>query len=255
MLAEVRGELQPDLQDGGAQGRLQPDLPSGGRTLQPLQGMQLGLSKMFARCFRCKAGSRASVARSSLVMWTGVQTQTQGFSYFCDDGSAPDPSGCCQILFTRHAQCPMLPFGPTSCAPKSSMCCRKRNEHCITLHFRFNMMRLECQICCRRCEYGWKSARWSAEGWKRHCQCGGCPSTIEEARAIVNQSLPVVLEPWHEQALQACVLSKEQAATKELMFILMTRGLNSLSSEMRHLFAMQPLDTRLRSFAKLCTQE
>ena len=73
---------------------------------------------------------------------------TKGFSYFCDDGSAPDPSGCCQILFTRHAQCPMLPLGSTSCArskiiPESSMAWRKWIKNCQKMSikdiFRFDV--------------------------------------------------------------------------------------------------------------------
>lgn len=76
------------------------------------------------------------------------------------------------------------------------------------------------------CEVQWKTSNiWSA-GSKRssRCECSGCPSSVEESRKLMNETLLAVFE---------------RDATKQLIFILMTRGLHQLTSEMRGLFATQ----------------
>lgn len=96
-------------------------------------------------------------------------------------------------------------------APSSNGCCKGvfDNDRCPLL-----------------CEVQWKTSNlWSA-GSKRssRCECSGCPSSVEESRKLMNETLLAVFE---------------RDATKQLIFILMTRGLHQLTSEMRVLFAMQ----------------
>lgn len=94
-------------------------------------------------------------------------------------------------------------------APSSNGCCKGvfDNDRCPLL-----------------CEVQWKTNAWSATPSEARCECGGCPRSLEESRKLMNETLLAVFE---------------RDATKQLIFILMTRGLNSLTPEMRGLFAMQ----------------
>lgn len=98
-------------------------------------------------------------------------------------------------------------------APSSNGCCKGvfDNDRCPLL-----------------CDVQWKtSSAWSASApsaSSSRCECGGCPRSVEESRKLMNETLLAVFE---------------RDATKQLIFILMTRGLTQLTSEMRGLFAMQ----------------
>ncbi|CAE7252234.1 RDH13 [Symbiodinium sp. CCMP2592] len=74
------------------------------------------------------------------------------------------------------------------------------------------------------CEVQFKRTFWRPGHSYARCECGSCPATRAETLKLMNETLLSVYE---------------QAAYRQLMYIVVTRHLNGMSFEMRRLFSQQ----------------
>ncbi|CAJ1349667.1 unnamed protein product, partial [Effrenium voratum] len=74
------------------------------------------------------------------------------------------------------------------------------------------------------CDVQWKRAVWQPSGPVSRCECVDCPTTREETFELMNMTL---------------IAAFERAATKQLMFILMTHGLRRMNPSMEELFSLE----------------
>ncbi|CAK9013915.1 unnamed protein product [Durusdinium trenchii] len=74
------------------------------------------------------------------------------------------------------------------------------------------------------CKVQFRTTVLSQTGLSAKCTCAGCPATEPDAKRLMNKTLMEVFE---------------RAATKQMMFIVVTRHLNGVNQQMRLLFAQQ----------------